>query len=93
MLIKKIEPFSLGKIIAVISAIMGLILSLLLTGIYFYFWQSAEMTMIILFSIIFMTILKGAAGFLLGVVLAIIYNILTSLLGGLTLKIETEEEK
>lgn len=98
--IKKIGVLSLGKIIGIHYALMGLIFGAILTLVSLvgsaFSSTGPEMSgallgMGALFgigAIIFLPIFYGVIGFVGGVIMAVIYNIIASTIGGL--EIETE---
>lgn len=92
--IKKIGVLSLGKISALLYAIMGLIVGVfmaLISLIGATFSQSTTGMFGMLFgvgAIILLPIFYGAMGFVTGVITAWLYNIIANWIGGLEVEIE-----
>lgn len=101
MVIRRIGVLSLGKVMGLLYALLGLIF-----GVMFAFFsllgvaagvansQSSDALISLLFgagSVIFMPIFYGILGFVLGLITALLYNLVAWLAGGI--KIELEETR
>jgi len=100
--IKKIEVLSLAKIIALVWGFLGLILgigvgmfSFILGNILggapmgMFVWRSAWLG---IGGFIFMPLLLGIIGFIIGLLVAWFYNLLAWWVGGIRVELEREEE-
>lgn len=93
MKIKRIGVLSLGKILATLYALIGLILGAFFTffsilGLVFYTGQPNAALFLGIASIILFPIAYGIAGFVGGVIIAFLYNIVAAWVGGVELEIE-----
>ena len=98
MLIKRVQPMSLGKILGVLYAIGGLFFGLIvsLVALAFPGFGSAPQQQAFpgssLFlgvgAIVFLPIFYGAAGFLGGLISAALYNGLAKIVGGVMIDVE-----
>ncbi|MBS1266800.1 MAG: hypothetical protein MAG795_00769 [Candidatus Woesearchaeota archaeon] len=93
--IKKIGVMSLGKVFAVLYAILGLIVGVFMTlfsliGAAVGMQESTSMlggAIVGIFSIILVPIIYGAMGFVSGLIMALLYNLVASWVGGLEVEI------
>lgn len=92
--LKRVDVFSAGKILALINIAIGLIvgvvygLFLITAGLMF---QGADSGLVIIFgvlAIIGLPIFYGVMGFILGLIMAAVYNFVASKFGGLELDIK-----
>ncbi|AFV22641.1 hypothetical protein Mpsy_0430 [Methanolobus psychrophilus R15] len=92
-LVRKIGVLSLGKITGVIYAVMGLIFGVIiaitsLTVGSMMYSQEAGRMLFGVWAIIALPIFYGVLGFIGGVITALIFNVVTGVIGGLELEIE-----
>jgi len=92
--IKKIEVLSLAKIIALVWVFVGMfsfILGNILGGapMGMFVWRSAWLG---IGGFIFMPLLLGIIGFIIGLLVAWFYNLLAWWVGGIRVELEREEE-
>lgn len=91
--ITKIGVLSLGKIMGIIYAILGLIFGAIMTlfslaaGPMMY-GQGAEGMLLGAGAIIVLPIFYGILGFLSGIITALVFNAVTGIIGGLELEVE-----
>jgi hypothetical protein len=87
MQIKRVQPVPLGKIVGVFSAIVGLFeLAFALAGSHaqaIHGWPVFSGAGAVL-----LPILYGFGGFLYGLIVAVLYNILANLVGGIVIEVE-----
>jgi hypothetical protein len=87
MQIKRVQPVPLGKIVGVLSAIVGLFeLAFTLVGSHeqaVHGWSLFSGAGAVLLPIVY-----GVGGFLYGLIVAVLYNILASLVGGIVIEVE-----
>jgi ribose/xylose/arabinose/galactoside ABC-type transport system permease subunit len=89
--LKRIEPMSLGKVFGVLYALMGLFVGIfvaLVSVVMGSLLQSSPMAMFGVGAIVILPILYGALGFLMGLIMAALYNFIASKVGAI--EIETE---
>ena len=91
--IKRINVLSLGKLLAVINAVLGLLMGFLVTagsvmGIDMTQGQVPANSLIQKFAIIYFPVLYAVGGFLGGVLTAIVFNAAVKYLGPLEVDIE-----
>ena len=92
--IKRVNVLSLGKLLAVINAALGLVMGSLvtvgsLTGVDMTQGQVPADSLIQKFSILYFPVLYAIAGFLGGVLTALAFNLAAKYLGGLEIDIES----
>jgi len=100
MILKRIGPLSLGKIMGILYGFLGIFIGIVFSGIGLIGYligqsidSSAEPIASILFGIgglFILPLLYGLMGFLSGVVTAAIYNVIVKFIGGLELEFEEE---
>ncbi|MEE9552962.1 MAG: hypothetical protein V3W18_01595 [candidate division Zixibacteria bacterium] len=98
MVLKRIGPFSLAKIMGIIYAVLGLLMGFIISGIALItispgsaLGKSAGSLVGSIFgvgAIIVMPILYGAGGFLGGFIMAVIYNWVSRWVGGIEINLE-----
>ncbi len=92
--IKRIGVLSSGKIFGILYALMGLIFGAIMTLISFVGFTSSSAGLGIfgalfgLGAMIFLPIFYGGMGFIFGLIIALLYNLVSSWVGGL--EVETE---
>src|SRR5262245_4716714 len=96
--VKRVGVFSVGKVVGVLYALVGLILGVLFsmlslagiatsglnTGI------SSEFVGVGVGVIVILPLLNGATGFIAGIILAAFYNMLESIIGGIEVEIVSD---
>lgn len=96
--IKKVDPFSLAKVLGILYALLGVIIGLMFAvfGSIFSGLPMAEndevaQTMFSTFfgvgSIIFFPILYGIIGLVAGILMAVLYNLVAGWVGGVTIEV------
>ena len=94
--IKRIGVLSCGKIFGTLYALLGVIFGAIMTVmsiILSFFSTSGPEKLASLFgigAIVFVPILYGVMGYVLGLGMAFLYNLTTSWVGGLEVEVETE---
>ena len=81
---------SVGKISAVISAIMGLIIGIIyaLIGMVLLFSSDAMLGILLISGIILAPLLYGVIGFVSGIIFAAVYNFVAKRFGGIEIEFE-----
>lgn len=95
--IKKVDPFSLAKVLGVLYALLGVIIGLLfaawgsvMSDLYMGESDSATQTMLSFFgigSIIFFPIFYGIIGLIGGILTGALYNLVAGWVGGVTIEV------
>ncbi len=98
MVVRRIGAFSLGKVMGILYALLGLIFgaffalfSLLGAAIGVANSQSSDAVASLLFgagSVIFLPIFYGILGFVLGLITALLYNLVARMVGGIQIELE-----
>ncbi|MEW6412121.1 MAG: hypothetical protein AB1483_06545 [Candidatus Zixiibacteriota bacterium] len=98
MILKRIEPFSLAKVSAILYAILGLLVGILFSlaaVVGSAFGGSQDMGLFgEIFgvgSIIFLPIFYGVIGFVGSLIVAFLFNLVTSWVGGIGMEFEHEQ--
>ena len=91
--IKRVNVLSLGRMLAIINAVLGFMMGLLVTlgsfaGVDMSQGQVPAGSLVQRFAIIYFPVLYSVGGFIGGVVTALIYNAATKLFGGVEIDIE-----
>ena len=100
MVLKRIGPLSLGKIMGILYAVLGLLMGFIFSAVALFgallgaaFSNSSEPFVGLIFgfgAVIAMPILYGVMGFIGGLITAAIYNFVVKFTGGLELEFEGE---
>ena len=90
--LKKIDPISTAKIYAAVMAIVGFIVGLAVTfGLLFYgpspIIEQPWLPFLSIFAVILFPIMYGIAGFIMGGIFAIIYNMIAGKVGGIKIEL------
>jgi hypothetical protein len=97
MELKRIGPLSAGKVLGIMSFVMGLVIGLitvvfsLATSAYFgdVFGDSSTLSMMFGFgSLLIMPFIYGVLGFIQGLIGAWLYNLIARILGGIHLELQ-----
>ncbi|MFB6175492.1 MAG: hypothetical protein ABEJ87_06010 [Candidatus Nanohalobium sp.] len=98
--VKRIEPFSFGKISAALTALMGLISGLMYLPFAFVVMMGSleistaaaaiAATIVSVLMIIFISVVYAGVGFFLGVLYGYVYNYASSKIGGLEMIMDVE---
>ena len=85
--LKSIDPMSLGKMMAIISAVIGFIAGLFSAAFapFAAMWNPVGAAALGLLAIIVVPIVSAIAGFVLGVIVAFVYNEVAKRFGGVKL--------
>jgi hypothetical protein len=85
--LKAIDPMSLGKMLAVIYAVMGFIVGLFSAAFapFMAMWNPVGAAALGLLAIIIFPILFAIIGFVMGIIVAFIYNVIAKKFGGVKL--------
>ncbi len=91
--IKRVNVLSLGKLLAIINAVLGLVMGFLvtvgaLTGVDMSQGQVPADSLIQKFAIIYFPVLYAVGGFLGGILTAAVFNLAAKYFGGLEIDIE-----
>jgi hypothetical protein len=84
---KSIDPMSLGKILAIISAVMGFLAGLFGAAFspFMAMWNPVGAAALGLLAIIVFPIVFAIMGFIMGIIIAFVYNIVAKKFGGVML--------
>lgn len=98
MIVKRVAPLPLGKMLCVLYAVMGLVFGLIFSVVGMFssmFTHSAQPHAIpgfgLMFgvgAVIFLPIFYGVIGFLGGLISAALYNVLARTIGGIVIDVE-----
>ena len=94
MILKRVEPFSLGKILMVLYAAIGIIIGVIaalagMAGLAFGGGGGAAETVFMgLFMVILFPVFYGILGGLGGLLVAFLYNLVAQFIGGLEITLE-----
>ncbi|MEM5812118.1 MAG: hypothetical protein QW286_00190 [Candidatus Aenigmatarchaeota archaeon] len=85
--LKSIDPLSLGKIVAIVNAVMGFLVGLFVTVFspFMYMWGPLGAAALGLLAIIVFPILFAIIGFITGIIVAFVYNVVAKRFGGVML--------
>lgn len=91
--VNKVGVFSLGKIVGIIYAVIGLIFGAIITAASLMIGSAMaawgfEGDMFGTGAIIILPIFYGIMGFIMGIVIALVYNLVAKSIGGLELDVE-----